>query len=197
MSDNEKGWRVGHVVGSTFGRTLYKDGKCVGMVDAKELAAELVAATKASADLWRDLNDILQVALPYVPTSRKAVPGERAFLLPIEVIRLLVAEVERLRAAKPADPVDHELRAAREKVLCLIYEERRVLTSKRRLEGLSKQEEEHLTSLERQIDVLEAWIEPHPLVVCAACGNVGSSVSVWVCSSCMNNRPLTAASTSK
>lgn len=37
---NEPRWRVGR----TLGRTLYREGRCVGMVDSPELAAEIVAA---------------------------------------------------------------------------------------------------------------------------------------------------------
>lgn len=33
-------WRVGR----KLGRTLYRDGECIGMVDSPELAAEIVAA---------------------------------------------------------------------------------------------------------------------------------------------------------
>ena len=42
---DEPRWRVGR----TLGRTLYRDGRCVGMVDTPELAAEIVAALNGAA----------------------------------------------------------------------------------------------------------------------------------------------------
>ena len=48
MTTNERTqrWRVGR----KLGRTLYKDDRCVGMVDTPELAAEIVAAMNEAAD---------------------------------------------------------------------------------------------------------------------------------------------------
>jgi hypothetical protein len=42
-------WRVG----TKLGRTLYKDGQCVGMVDTPELASEIVSAMTRLDEILR------------------------------------------------------------------------------------------------------------------------------------------------
>jgi hypothetical protein len=42
---SEPRWRVGR----KLGRTLYRDGRCVGMVDSPELAAEIVSSLNGNA----------------------------------------------------------------------------------------------------------------------------------------------------
>lgn len=64
----EPRWRVGR----TLGRTLYRDGQCVGMVDTLEVAAEIVAALNGSApsDAAKQLERSLGVDMRVTPEAR-------------------------------------------------------------------------------------------------------------------------------
>lgn len=70
----EPRWRVG----TKLGRTLYRDDQCVGMVDTRELAAEIVAAMNGCAPndregicraLSREANRIFQTQAKDYPSN--------------------------------------------------------------------------------------------------------------------------------